>query len=73
MLPTGNTARHIVRSVEPLVARTADSLTLGRVTGRSAVVTTAVVETAVGLVLAAAGAVIAAQALGARSTVGTDR
>ena len=112
-----------VSPAEALAARTVDALTFGLLTGRSAVVATAAVETVLGLImltgkglrvglvlmagwlvgimapvvlffgdlfpgfvptleaqyvlkdviLAAAGAVVAAQALGARYTVGADR
>ncbi len=112
-----------VSPAEPLVARTVDALTLGLLTGRPAVVTTAIVEAVLGLILltgkglriglilmagwllgimaplvlffgdlfpgfvptleaqyvlkdvilAAAGAVVAAQALGARYTVSAER
>ena len=112
-----------VSPAEPLVARTVEALTFGMLTGHAAVVTTAVVETVLGLILltgkglraglvlmafwllgimapvvlffgdlfpgfvptleaqyvlkdvilAAAGAVVAAQALGARYTVGGHR
>jgi hypothetical protein len=66
MLPAGNTVRRTVRS-------TRGHPHARLVTGRSAVVTIAVVETLLGLILAAAGAVVAAPALGTRRTLGTDR
>ena len=111
-----------ISPAEPLVMRTVDALTFGMLTGTPAVVTTAVVETVLGLILltgkgldrrtahgrladrhpgprrvvlrgpvsrfrtdargpvllkdlilVAAGAVVAAQVLGARYTIGGDR